>query len=326
MSDAGAGQEMRRAFSEELVELGRSEPRIVVLDNDVGLTSLSDAFKQVFPDRYIDMGIAEKNLFGTAAGLAASGYIAMPTTFAVFATRCALDQMTISICYPNLNVKIPAHYIGGSRAGASHIAIEDLAVMRALPNMRVADPADNHELRAVMRAALEVEGPVYYRVSKLALPDIFGADHRFTWGRGIILREGRDVSIFTTGMMTTMALAAVELLAAEGISAELVHLASVKPIDADLIAASAGKTGCAVSAENASIHGGFGAAVAEVLGERRPVPLRRIGYRDEWVHSGSIEQILDRHGLRPADIARAARDAIGAKTDPLSAGRGGAAD
>ena len=313
MSDPAVGLEMRRAFAEELVALGAEEPRLVVLDNDVGLTSLSQGFRDAYPERYVDLGIAEKNLFGTAAGLALGGFIAMPTTFAAFATRCALDQVAISIAYPALDVKIPGHYIGGSRAGSSHIALEDLAVYRALPNIRVADPADNSELRRIMRAALATPGPVYYRVTKLAVPDVLPADASFEWGKGLMLREGRDVSLFATGLMTMMSLKAAESLANEGISAEVVHLASVKPIDAELIAASAAKTGAAVTAELATINGGFGSAVAEVLGERRPTPVRRVGYLDVWPHGCSIQQQLDHYKLRPKDIAAAARDAIAAK-------------
>ncbi len=293
MSEAGRPTEMRQAFAQALVELGSADSRIVVLDNDVGLTTLSDQFRAAFPDRYIDIGIAEKNLFGTAAGLAASGLIAFPTTFAVFATRCALDQVSISIAATNLDVKIPGHYIGGSRAGASHIAIEDLAVFRSLPNMRVADPADNQELRAVMKAAVRTPGPVYFRVSKLAVADVLEPGTGFEWGMGHCLRQGRDVTLFGTGLMTTMCLAAARLLAAEGVEAEVVHLGSIKPIDEDLISASAARTGAVVTAELASINGGLGSAVAEVLGERQPVPLRRIGYRDVWPHSGSINQILE---------------------------------
>ena len=309
MSEPGP-TEMRQVFAEALVELGADEPRIVVLDNDVGLTTLSEKFRASFPERYIDIGIAEKNLFGTAAGLAASGMIAFPTTFAVFATRCALDQIAISIASANLDVKIPGHYIGGSRAGASHIAVEDLAVFRALPNMRVADPADNQELRAVMRAAATTPGPVYFRVAKLATADIFEPGVGFAWGTGHCLRQGRDVTLFGTGIMTALCLAAAGQLAEEGIEADVVHLGSIKPIDEGLISASAARTGAAVTAELASINGGLGSAVAEVLGEREPVPLRRIGYQDVWPHSGSISQILERYKLRPMDIAAAARDVI----------------
>jgi transketolase len=308
-----AGREMRRAFSDELVALGAQEPRLVVLDNDVGLTSLSQPFRERFPERYIDLGIAEKNLFGTAAGLAAAGFVAMPTTFAVFATRCALDQVSISIAYPDLDVKIPGHYIGGSRAGTSHIAIEDLAVYRTLPNMRVADPADNGELVRVMRAAMATPGPVYFRVSKLAVPDVLQAGSAFVWGQGLVVRRGRDVTLFGTGLMTAMCLRAADRLADDGIDAEVVHLASIKPLDAELVAASGARTGAAVTAELASINGGLGSAVAEALVERHPVPMRRVGYRDVWPHSGSIDQILERYGLLPGDIVAAAMEAVDAK-------------
>jgi transketolase len=308
-----AGREMRRAFSDELVALGAQEPRLVVLDNDVGLTSLSQPFRERFPERYIDLGIAEKNLFGTAAGLAAAGFVAMPTTFAVFATRCALDQVSISIAYPDLDVKIPGHYIGGSRAGTSHIAIEDLAVYRTLPNMRVADPADNGELVRVMRAAMATPGPVYFRVSKLAVPDVLQAGSAFEWGQGLVVRRGRDVTLFGTGLMTAMCLRAADRLADDGIDAEVVHLASIKPLDAELVAASGARTGAAVTAELASINGGLGSAVAEALVERHPVPMRRVGYRDVWPHSGSIDQILERYGLLPGDIVAAAMEAVDAK-------------
>lgn len=319
MSEA-AGREMRRAFADELVALGELEPRLVVLDNDVGLTSLSQAFRDRFPERYIDLGVAEKNLFGTAAGLAAAGMIAMPTTFAVFATRCALDQVSISIAYPDLDVKIPGHYIGGSRAGTSHIAIEDIAVYRALPHMRVADPVDNGELVRVMHAAMATPGPAYFRVSKLAIPDVLGPEAPFHWGEGHVIRAGRDVTLFGTGLMTTMNLRAAVALLRQGIDAEVVHLASIKPLDLALVAASAARTGAAVTAELASINGGLGSAVAEALVERHPIPMRRIGYRDVWPHSGSIDQILERYRLLPRDIQAAARDAIDAKRDRTGMG------
>jgi transketolase len=220
--------------------------------------------------------------------------------------------VAISICYPKLNVKIPGSYVGlpTSRAGASHNCIEDIAVMRALPNMRVADPGTNQDLRAVMRAAVAVQGPVYFRITRYTLPEYFGPDHAFEWGKGVCLREGRDVTLFGTGMMTGHCMAAAELLEAQGVRAEVAHLASIKPIDRALIVESVQRTGCAVTAENASIIGGFGAAVAEVLGEEYPVPLRRIGVRDRWVESGSTRALFAHHGMQPADIAEAALAAI----------------
>lgn len=315
-SAPGKDVEMRDAFGQALVELGRQYPRMITLDADLHTSSKATMFKKAFPDRFLQVGIAEQNLFGISAGLAISGFMPFPSTFAVFASRRALDQIAISICFPNLNVKIPGSYVGlpTSRAGASHNCIEDIAVMRALPNMRVADPADAADLRAIMRAAAEVHGPVYFRIARLTMPAIFGAEHRFEWGKGVVVRQGRDVTLFSTGIMTTFCLNASNLLRESGIDAEVVHLASIKPIDRDLIASSAARTGCAVTAENATINGGFGAAVAEVLGEECPVPLRRIGVRDRWADSGGIKELFTHHGMQPEDIAAAARQALEAKS------------
>jgi len=274
------------------------------------------AFKDRFPERFVQVGIAEQNLFGISAGLALEGFIPFPCTFAAFATRRALDQVAISICYPGLNVKIPGSYVGlpTSRAGTSHNCIEDIAVMRAIPNMRVADPGDNADMRAVMRAALEQDGPVYFRVARYTFPDLFGPEHRFEWGKGEILRPGNDVTLFGTGMMTAFCMQAATLLEKDGISAEVVHLASIKPIDRKLIAESASRTGCAVTAENATMVGGFGSAVAEVLTETVPVPLARIGVRDRFVNSGSIGDLFRIHGMLPEDIAKAACEVKAQKT------------
>ncbi len=312
-----ASSEMRQAFGETLVRLGGAYSKMIVLDADLNTSSKAVLFKKAYPDRFIQVGIAEQNLFGIAAGLAVEGFIPFPSTFAVFATRRALDQIAISICYPRLNVKIPGSYVGlpTSRAGASHNCIEDLAVMRALPNMRVADPADGADLAAVMSTAIDTPGPVYFRVTRLTVPDIFEADHRFEWGKGVLLRAGNDVTLFGTGVMTGLCLKAADLLAEQSIQAEVIHLASIKPIDRVLIAESAGRTGCAVTAENATVLGGFGAAVAEVLGDTCPVPLRRIGVRDRWVESGGIGELFTHHGMQPTDIAAAACEAIAARRE-----------
>ena len=310
-----ASTDMRQAFGETLVRLGRDYNKMIVLDADLNTSSKAVLFKQAYPNRFVQVGIAEQNLFGIAAGLAIEGFMPFPSTFAVFATRRALDQIAISICYPRLNVKIPGSYVGlpTSRAGASHNCIEDLAVMRALPNMRVADPGDAADLAAIMNAAIETPGPVYFRVTRLTVPNIFGPEHRFEWGKGVVLRSGKDVTLFGTGVMTGLCLKAADLLAAQSIDAEVVHLASIKPIDRMLIPDSVSRTGCAVTAENATVIGGFGAAVAEVLGDTCPVPLRRIGVRDRWVESGGIGELFALHGMQPADIAAAACDAIAAK-------------
>jgi transketolase len=301
--------EMRDVFGQTLVELGGVQSRMLVLDADLHTSSKAGYFKAAYPERFLQVGIAEQNLFGISAGLALEGFIPFPCTFAAFATRRALDQIAISICYPGLNVKIPGSYVGlpTSRAGTSHNCIEDIAVMRVLPNMRVADPGDNADMRAIMRAAMQVEGPVYFRVARYTFPDLFGPDHHFEWGKGELLRPGRDVTLFGTGIMTAFCVQAADLLANEGIVAEVVHLASIKPIDRDIIAASTRRTGCAVSAENASIIGGFGAAVAEVLAETVPAPLARIGVRDRFVNSGGIGELFRLHGMLPENIAGAAR-------------------
>jgi transketolase len=318
-NEANPSLDMRTAFGDMLVELGQEHGELIVLDADLNTSSKTTIFKQAFPDRFLQIGIAEQNMFGIAAGLALSGCIPFPSTFAAFAARRALDQIAISICYPGLNVKIPGSYAGvpTSRAGASHIAIEDLAVMRSLPNMRVADPGDNADLRAIMRAAVETEGPAYFRVTRLRLPDIFGLDHTFEWGRGELVRQGTDVTLFCTGMMISLCLSAAQLLKDESIEAEVVHLASLKPIDAGLILESVARTGCAVTAENASIIGGLGSAVAEVLTEQIPAPLRRIGVRDRWVGSGGVDELLTQQRMQPSDIAAAAREAIDAKLVPV---------
>lgn len=311
-SVSAAPLEMREAFGNALVDLATERPEVIVLDADLSTSSRTSIFKEAFPDRFIQLGIAEQDLMGVAAGLALEGFTPFPSTFAVFATRRALDQIAISICYPKLDVKIPGSYVGlpTSRAGASHNCIEDIAVMRALPNMKVADPGDNADLRAVIRTAADTPGPVYFRVTRVTLDDIFSAQHEFDWGKGHIVRDGADVTLVGTGMMTNLCLRAAESLTADGIEAEVIHMGSIKPIDADLLVESTGRTGCAVSAENATILGGLGAAVTEVLSERQPVPVERIGVRDRWVESGGMPELFLHHGMQSQDIAAAARRAM----------------
>jgi transketolase len=307
--------EMREVFGQSLVGLGKEYSKILVLDADLHTSSKAGYFKSAFPDRFIQVGIAEQNLFGVAAGLALEGFIPFPCTFAAFATRRALDQLAITICSPGLNVKIPGSYVGlpTSRAGMSHNCIEDIAVMRSLPNMRIADPGDNEDLRAIMRASLEVEGPVYFRVTRYTFPNLFGLGHRFQWGKGELMRPGDDVTLFGTGMMTGFCLMAADMLKKVDIDAEVIHLASIKPIDRELIASSAARTGCAVTAENATIIGGLGSAVAETLTEAAPVPLVRIGVRDRFVNSGGIGDLFRIHQMLPEDIVRAAQAAVSRK-------------
>jgi transketolase len=304
--------EMRDAFGKTLVELGEKYPNMLFLDADLHTSTKASDFKNRFPARFIQNGIAEQNMFGVAAGLAMEGFIPVPSTFAVFASRRALDQIAISIFYPKLNVKIPGSYVGipTSRAGASHNCIEDIAIMRAMPNMKIADPGSNRDLEAIMRTAMVVDGPVYYRISRYDLPEIFDKNHTFEWGKGVLIKEGTDITLFGTGIMTDFNIRAAELLASEGINAEVVHLASIKPIDENMILESARKTGCAVTAENASVNGGFGDAVLQVLAPNYPIPVMKIGVKDLFVESGGIEELFTIHKMQPKDIVLAAREMI----------------
>lgn len=306
--------EMRDAFADALVELGTEFPKLLVLDADLKTSAKTVKFQQRYPQRFIQVGIAEQNLFGIASGLATEGYIPFPSTFACFAARRACDQIAISIAFPNLNVKIPGSYAGlpTSQCGASHNAIEDIAIMRAMPNMRVVDPGDNQELRSVMRAAILHEGPVYFRISRLTLPDLFEADYQFQWGKGVRLREGKDVTLAGTGMMTSLCLRAADMLAEQAIHADVLHLGSIKPLDSELLVESASRTGLVVTAENASVIGGFGGAVAETLSELHPVPVRRVGVKDRFVDSASIDELFTHYDMQPQDIAKAASDLVAA--------------
>ena len=307
--------EMRDAFGQSLVDLGEKHEKLIFIDADLHTSTKASMFKKRFPDRFYQAGIAEQNMFGMAAGLAFEGFIPMPSTFAVFASRRALDQIAISIAFPKLNVKIPGSYVGipTSRAGGSHNCIEDLAIMRAMPNMMVADPGTNRELSAVMEAAIAHKGPVYFRIARYSVPELFEDDHTFEWGRGQLLREGKDVTLFGTGIMTHRNLEAADLLQKDGIDAEVVHLASIRPIDSELIVQSTLKTKCAVTSENASINGGFGDAVLSVLGEHHPVPLRKIGVQDQYIESGGIEELFTHYKMQPTDIAKAAKESIAKK-------------
>lgn len=308
-------REMRDVFGQTLTELGHDYPKMIVLDADLHTSTKTTGFKKIFPERFVQVGIAEQNLFGISAGLALDGYLPFPSTFAAFATRRALDQIAISICYPNLDVKISGSYVGlpTSQAGASHNCIEDIAIMRSLPNMKVADPLDGNDLRAIMKTAAREHGPVYFRVPRFSIKDIFDAEYIFEWGKGLVLRNGEDVTLFGTGIMTFFCLEAARILEGEGVDAEVVHLASIKPIDKDLISTSVSKTGCAVTAENATILGGFGSAVLEVIAENEPAPVRTIGVRDQWVDSGEITELFEHHNMQPKDIAKAALEVIETK-------------
>jgi len=299
----------RVAYGEALLALGRRNPKVVALDADLSGSTKTSLFAREFPERFFNLGVAEQNLMGVAAGLALAGFIPFASTFAIFATGRAWEVIRQSIAYSAANVKIVASH-GGITVGpdgGSHQALEDLALMRTLPNMVVIVPADAVEMRGAVEAVAEVEGPCYVRGGRIKFPVIHPPDYRFRVGKGVCLREGKDVTLAACGLMVHQALAAARELAAEGISAEVLNLATVKPLDQELVAASAAKTGCVVTCEEHLVSGGLGGAVAEALAESCPVPLERIGVRDTFGISGTPQELLAYFGLTPADIKAAAR-------------------
>jgi transketolase len=305
----------RDAYGQALAQLGHSNPKIVVLDADLSGSTKTAVFGKEFPERFFNMGIAEANMMGTAAGLAAAGKIPFASTFAVFATGRAYDQVRNSICYPELNVKIAATHAGLTvgEDGASHQSVEDIALMRVLPNMTVLVPADGVETRLAVRAAADHAGPVYLRLGRSQVPVIFGDDYEFEIGKAALLREGGDVTIIACGLMVGPALAAADALAGEGIAAQVLNMATIKPLDRDALMAAGRRTGAIVTAEEHSIIGGLGSAVAECLAEELPVPVQRVGVKDTFGESGPPEELLRKYELTEADIVTAAKKAMAMK-------------
>ena len=305
----------RDAYGEALAELGAVNENIVVLEADLSKSTKTSDFKKVYPERHFNMGIAEQNMLGVAAGFAAAGKVPFASSFAVFATGRAYDQIRNSIAYPNLNVKIAATHAGLTvgEDGGSHQMLEDIALMRALPNMTVIVPADGIETKQAVKAAAEYEGPVYIRMGRPKVPVLFGDDYKFEIGKGVVLKEGTDVTLVGTGIMVSKAVEAAELLAAEGISAAVVNISTIKPLDAELIIAQAQKTGAIVTCEEHNIYGGLGSAVAELLVENCPVPMARVGVADKFGESGLPDELLEKHGLTAANIAAQAKAVIAKK-------------
>jgi transketolase len=309
----------REAYGNALAEFG-SDNRIVVFDADLSKSTKTDNFRKKYPERFFNMGIAEGNMMATAAGMASCGKVAFASTFAMFAAGRAFEQIRNSICYPKLNVKIGATHAGLSvgEDGASHQAIEDIAIMRALPNMTVISPADAVETKYAVKAAIEHEGPVYLRLGRLNVPVIYDeSSYKFETGKGIVLAEGNDAAIIATGLMVSAALEAKELLRQEGINARVIDIHTIKPIDADIIVKAARETGAIVTAEEHNIIGGLGSAVAEVLSENYPVPLVRVGVQDKFGKSGKPDILLQMYGLTAADIAKSTKAALKEKAGRL---------
>ncbi|MBN1830132.1 MAG: transketolase family protein [Deltaproteobacteria bacterium] len=308
-------ESMREVFGKTLVELGEKHDALIVMDADLNTSTRTVLFKKRFPDRFVQCGIAEGNMFGVAGGLSYAGFVPFPVTFAAFASRKALDVIFMNICCPKLNVKIPGCYAGvtAGEGGPSHNSAEDIAIMRSLPHMRVIDPGDNNELRSAMNEMMAYDGPVYFRVPKVIPPLLMEEMQAFRWAKGIVIREGTDVSLIGTGIMTSICVKAAEFLEAEGIHAEVIHMPSIKPIDEDLIVKTAKKTGRIVTVENGSVYGGFGSAVAEVLVEKYPVKLDAVGIKDSTFGSAPIRDLLIHHKLTPKDVAERAKNILHAK-------------
>lgn len=305
----------RDAYGKALVQLGRENHDIIVLDADLSKSTKTADFAKVFPERFFNMGIAEQNLIGFSAGLAAAGKIPFASTFAVFATGRAFEQIRNSVAYPKLNVKIAATHAGISvgEDGASHQAVEDLALMRSLPNMTVLVPADAQETYQAIKAAAAYQGPVYIRMGRLAVPVLFDEEYRFTIGKANVIKEGKDVTVIANGLMVGEALKAAEELGGQGIQVAVVNCASLKPLDAGTIIQAARQTGAVVAAEEHSIIGGLGSAVAEVLSENCPVPLVRVGIRDTFGESGRPEELLVKYGLTSKEIIGAVHQVLAKK-------------
>lgn len=305
----------RVGFGTALVELGAERDDFVVLDADLAAATQTGMFKKAYPERFYDCGIAEQNMMGIAAGIAATGKKVVCSSFAMFAAGRAFEQVRNSIGYPHLNVVIGATHAGISvgEDGATHQCLEDIALMRTIPGMTVINPADETEAKKAVKAALDLEGPVYMRFGRLAVPVIFDDDYTFEVGKGVTLKEGGDVTVIATGLMVKEALEAYDLLKAEGIEARIINMHTIKPLDKEIVIKAAKETGAIVTAEEHSVIGGLGSAVSEAVCEAYPVPVVKLGVYDVFGHSGPAAKLLDEFGLRAVDIVKKAKQAIALK-------------
>ena len=309
------GKATREAYGEALKEIGGKNEQIVVLDADLSKSTKTNVFAKAYPQRFFNVGIAEQNLVGTAAGLAASGKTPFVSTFAMFAAGRAFEQIRNSVCYPKLNVKVAATHAGLTvgEDGASHQAIEDVSLMRSLPNMTVLVPADEEETRQAIAWAAAYQGPVYIRLGRMSVDNVSPEGYVFAPAKAAVLTEGNDVTLIANGVMVMAALEAAKMLAAEGIQARVINMASVKPLDEAAVVSAAKETGAIVTCEEHSIIGGLGSAVAEVLAEQAPAPLERVGVKDTFGESGKPKELLAKYGLTAADVAEAARRVVARK-------------
>jgi len=300
----------RDSYGAALVELGQEKKNLVVLDADLAGATKTGVFKKAFPDRHFDFGIAEANMMCAAAGMSTAGLVPFASSFAMFAAGRAFEQVRNSIGYPHMNVKIGATHGGISvgEDGASHQCCEDFALMRSIPGMTVICPADDVEAKAAVKAAYELEGPVYLRFGRLAVPVFHNEDFKFEIGKGEVLREGKDVAIIANGLLVYEAIQAAEELASAGIDAMVINMATIKPLDEELVIAAAKKCGKVITCEEHSVIGGLGEAVCAVLAEKCPTPVKRIGVNDEFGHSGPAVALLKQFGLCASNIVAVAKD------------------
>jgi len=299
-----------------LKALAEAYPNMIVLDADLAKATQTQIFAKEYPDRFIDCGIAESNMIGVAAGLAAAGKIPVAASFAMFAAGRAFEQVRNSVCYPHLNVKIIGTHAGVSvgEDGATHQCLEDIALMRTLPGMTILNPSDHYETLAAVKAMLELEGPVYIRLGRLAVESFNNADdYTFELGKGVTLKDGSDVTLIATGLLVPEAVKAAEMLAEEGISARVINIHTIKPLDEEIVVKAAKETGCIVTCEEHSVIGGLGDAVGAALLANCPVPQVKVGVQDTFGYSGPGAKLLDLFGLRAPDLVKAAKQAIARK-------------
>lgn len=296
----------REAFGRALVELGEKNCNIVVLDADLVSSLKTSYFKERFPDRFIEVGVAEQNMIGIAAGLSTLGFIPFATTFACFASRRVCDQVMISVAYPKLNVKIVGAYLGIfiGKNGATHQSLEDIAIMRSIPNMVIIEPVDELETEQVIKFAAEYNGPMYIRIGRDPVPSIVPEDYNFQLGKALTLKEGSDITLISCGSMVEDALKVASIIEKKSIKARVINMSSIKPIDKEAIIKAAEETGKIVTVENHNIIGGLGSAVSEVISETIPVKVKRIGVKDVFAKSGTNEEIKKKFGLRVVDIEK----------------------
>ena len=305
----------REAYGKALAEFGAEYENLVVLDADLAAATKTGTFKKAFPDRFFDCGIAENNMIGVATGMSLCGKIPFASSFAMFAAGRSFEQIRNSIGYPHNNVKIGATHAGITvgEDGATHQCNEDIALMRSIPGMVILNPADATDARLAVKAAIDYVGPVYLRFGRMAVPTIFGDDYKFEIGKGVKLAEGTDVALIATGIEVEQALLARDILAAEGISASVINISTIKPLDEELIVAEAKACGAIVTCEEHTIIGGLGSAVTECLAEKCPVPVLRVGINDEFGRSGPAKELVSYYHLDAASIAEKAKAAVALK-------------